>query len=151
MNYSVRFAGPTDAALVHRFICDLAAFQNMSDSVQVSPAHLENQMNDSKPPFECLLVEKDQEAVGFALFHPTYSTFTGKEGMHLVDLFIQPAFRQNGVGKKLFSQLLDIARKRNYARIDWEVLKSNQSAQRFYESLGARYLDEWLPWRLEPA
>jgi ribosomal protein S18 acetylase RimI-like enzyme len=108
------------------------------------------QLEGQDPPFECLLAEEEDKPAGFALFYSTYSTFTGAQGMYLVDLYVSPSFRRSGVGRLMFAKLLDIARARKYARIDWEVLKGNSQAEDFYRSLQARRLDQWTCWRLEP-
>jgi len=151
MGCSIRHATPDDAPIIHRFIYELAAFQGLASHVEVSSERLRSQMEAISPPFECLLAEQDEEPVGFALFYPTYSTFTGRQGMHLVDLYVLPELRQCGIGRTLFSVLVDIARHRNYARIDWEVFRGNAQAERFYSALGAKRLDEWSSWRLNSA
>ena len=148
MSLSIRFAGPTDAATIHRFIVGLAVYEKEPDAVEVTPRELAEQMDEERPPFECLLAEEDGEAVGFALFFHNYSTWRGRRGIYLEDLFVPPEHRGFGVGKTLLTALAQIAVERDCARMEWAVLDWNEPAIGFYEKLGATGMDEWTTFRL---
>ena len=154
MNLHIRFARPADAPLIHRFICELAEYEKEPDAVEVDPPTLAAQMAQARPPFECLIAEqRDAGAdaprpLGFALFFHNYSTWRGRHGLYLEDLFVPPAHRGQGVGKALLTRLGAIAVERGCGRMEWSVLDWNTPAIRFYESLGARPMDEWTTWRL---
>lgn len=147
----IRFAGPEDAATILAFIRDLADYEREPDAVEVTEAELAAQMREPIPPFECLLAEEDGEPLGFALFFHTYSTWRGRRGVWLEDLFVPPAHRGRGVGAALLTELARIAVDRGCARFEWSVLDWNEPAIRFYRSLGAQPQDEWTRWRLDGA
>ncbi|PIR83829.1 GNAT family N-acetyltransferase [Candidatus Kaiserbacteria bacterium CG10_big_fil_rev_8_21_14_0_10_51_14] len=144
----LRFANSTDAPEIVRMIKELAEYEKEPDSVTATPEELAKQMESNRPPFECILVEVEGKAVGFALFFPNYSTWQGKPGMYLEDLYVQPDQRGGGVGKKLLHRLADICRERGYGRMEWQVLSWNQPAIDFYQSIGAQPLDEWKKYRI---
>lgn len=152
MTLQIRFATPQDAPTLHRFICELAAYEREPDAVEVTPQRLREQMAQPRPPFECLLAEEHgaQPAVakGFALFFSSYSTWRGCPGLYLEDLYVSPAHRGAGVGRALLGALARLARARGCARLEWWVLDWNEPAQRFYESLGAQAMGEWTTYRL---
>ena len=97
---------------------------------------------------EVLIADFDNQPVGFALFFHNYSTFVGKPGIYLEDLFVQPEMRGKGIGKKLFLELIKIAKDRNCGRVEWSVLNWNTPAIDFYKSMGAVPMDEWTVYRL---
>ena len=148
MTLSIRFAGPADAATVHRFITELAIYEREPDAVKVDIPTLERQMGEKSPPFEVLLAEQAGEAIGFALFFHSYSTWRGKRGIHLEDLFVTPKRRGQGAGKKLLAALAQLALSRDCARLEWWVLNWNQPAIDFYEAIDAKAQTEWTPYRL---
>lgn len=153
MNLHIRFAGPADAGQIHRFICELAAYEREPDAVEVDPPTLAAQLAEDPPPFECLIAE-DRAAdgpprpLGFALFFHNYSTWRGRRGLYLEDLFVPPALRGRGVGKALLLRLGAIAVERGCGRMEWSVLDWNTPAHGFYRALGATPMDEWTTWRL---
>lgn len=100
------------------------------------------QMESKEPPFECILAEVDNKIVGFGLFFQNYSTWQGRPGLFLEDLYVEPNHRGTGIGKKLLRKLADICLERNYGRMEWEVRSDNQPAIDFYDSLGAEILDK---------
>ena len=102
----------------------------------------------SRPYAEALLAEVGGEAVGLALYFHNFSTFLGKPGLYLEDLFVKPAFRGRGIGKALLSRVARIAVERDCGRMEWSVLDWNEPSIRFYESLGAKPLDDWTSFRL---
>jgi len=99
---------------------------------------------------EVVVAELEAEAVGFAVFFHNFSTFVGRPGLYLEDLFVKPALRSHGIGRALLRALARIARERNCGRMEWAVLDWNEPALRFYQSLGARQLNEWIVHRLTP-
>lgn len=148
MSARLRAATPDDAAAIHRLIVDLATYEREPEAVVVTPAELRAQLAATRPPFECLLAEVDGEVVGFALYFHNYSTWRGRPGLYLEDLFVQPALRGRGIGKQLLVKLAQIAVERGCARMEWAVLDWNAPAIGFYESLGAQPLTEWTIFRL---
>jgi GNAT superfamily N-acetyltransferase len=144
----LRFAGPDDAATIHRFIVALATYERAPDAVEVTVAELTRQLGSERPPFECLLAELDGEAVGFALYFASYSTWRGRAGIYLEDLFVLPEARGRGIGRRLLRELATVAAARGCGRLEWAVLDWNQPAIDFYLGLGAEALDEWTTYRL---
>jgi len=140
---SIRFATTADAATIHGFICALAEYEREPDAVEVTVDELAAQLRETQPPFECLIAEREQVAVGFALFFHSYSTWRGRRGLYLEDLFVPPARRGAGVGHALLRRLAQIALERGCARMEWSVLNWNELAISFYRRLGAELLDDW--------
>ena len=149
MSLNIRFATPDDAITVLGFIQELAAYEHEPGAVQVTAAELRAQMASDGPPFECLLAEFDAQAAGFALFFRNYSTWRGRPGLYLEDLFVREEHRGRGVGGALMRRLGEIVAERGWGRIDWAVLNWNTSAQSFYRDQGARPLADWTLWRLD--
>ncbi|HZO83224.1 MAG TPA: GNAT family N-acetyltransferase [Candidatus Binataceae bacterium] len=151
MALTIRFAAPADAELILHFIRGLAEYERQPDAVRASAASLRAQMEAADPPFECLIAERDGEPAGFALFFRNYSTWSGRPGLYLEDLFVSEPHRGHGVGKALLKRLAAIALERGWARMEWAVLDWNTAAQGFYRALGAFPKDEWTVWRLDGA
>ena len=151
MPVTIRFATAPDAPTVHRFIAALAAYEREPDAVEVTVGTLASQLGSPRPPFECLLAEQDGAAVGFALFFQTYSTWRGRVGVHLEDLFVLPEHRRRGVGSALLRRLARLTRERHGARLEWAVLDWNAPAIAFYRRFGAEPHGEWTTWRLTDA
>jgi GNAT superfamily N-acetyltransferase len=147
----IRFATADDAALVLRFIHALAVYERQPDAVQVTEAVLHSQLSAANPPFQCLIAELESTPAGFALFFSSYSTWLGKPGLWLEDLFVLPEVRRRGVGGALLRRLGELAAERGCGRLEWSVLDWNQPALDFYASLGARLLGEWRICRVEGA
>jgi GNAT superfamily N-acetyltransferase len=139
----IRFATEGDAATILGFIRALAEYEKMPDAVEVNEATLAAQLRGSPPPFECLLAEESGDAVGFALLFHTYSTWRGRRGLWLEDLFVLPERRREGIGKRLLDFVVALARERQCGRVEWPVLDWNQPAIDFYRSYGATLLEEW--------
>ena len=149
MSARLRPAVPDDAATIHRLIVELATYEREPEAVVVTPAELRAQLAAARPPFECLLVELDGgQVVGFALYFHNYSTWRGRQGIYLEDLFVEPAHRGRGYGKQLLVRLAQLAVDRGCARMEWNVLDWNAPAIAFYRSLGAAPLSEWTVFRL---
>lgn len=144
----IRSATPADADTVFRFIEELARYEQEPEAVVCTADELRAQLASEAPPFSCLLAEIDGEAVGFALYFFNYSTWRGRPGLYLEDLFVLPEARGRGAGKRLLRELARVAVERGCARMEWAVLDWNATAIGFYESLGARRLDGWSLFRL---
>ena len=151
MTLRIRFAEPTDAGTIHRFITELALYEREPAAVEGTRQTLERQLASARPPFECLIAETDEVAVGFALFFQTYSTWRGCPGLHLEDLYVPSQHRGRGYGAALLTRLAAIAVERGFARLEWAVLDWNSPAIDFYRALGARSLDDWVVYRLDGA
>lgn len=148
MTVTIRAATPHDADTIHAFICALAVYEREPDAVQVTAAILRDQLASPRPPFECLLAESAGVALGFALFVQNYSSWRGRAGLHLEDLFVPERHRGQGIGTALLTALARLAVSRGCARLEWAVLDWNQPAIDFYRGLGAIPLDEWTTYRL---
>jgi GNAT superfamily N-acetyltransferase len=144
----IRAAKADDASTLLRLIRELAKFEGLSDQVQASEADLIREGFGPVPRYEALLAELDGAAVGFALYFHNFSTFTGRSGLYLEDIFVADCARGQGVGRKLMARLAAIAIERNCARLDLWVLHWNP-ARRFYDMLGMRQMSDWLPYRLD--
>ena len=136
-------AVPADIPLILSLIRELAEFERLSHQMQVTEADLRETLFGARPFAEVVVGRLGSEPVGFALFFHNYSTFLGKPGMYLEDLYIQPAFRSMGIGKALLVRLAALAVERGYGRFEWCVLDWNEPAIRFYDRMGATMLPEW--------
>ena len=150
MNERERFriaaARPTDVGDLHALVRGLADYERLSDLCVSTAGDLHRALFTPPPACEALIArldEKSEEAVGFALFFHTYSTFLGRRSLWLEDLFVVPAHRGHGLGRRLLTELARIARERDCGRFEWAVLDWNAPAIGFYESLGARVLPDW--------
>jgi GNAT superfamily N-acetyltransferase len=139
----LRKAELRDLEAVVGLIGELAAFENLTDQLRVSASDLERHLFGARPVIECVVAERSDELIGFALFFTNFSTFLGKPGLYLEDLFVQPAHRNAGVGKRLLVHLAELAVARDYGRFEWSVLDWNVDAIRFYEKMGATVMAEW--------
>ena len=144
----IRYATAKDCAAILGFIKELAEYERLAHEVVADEAQLRTTLFGVKPAAEVLLAELAGEAVGFALFFQSYSTFLGKPGLYLEDLFVRPTSRSKGVGAALMSALARIAVQRHYGRFEWSVLDWNAPALKFYASLGAMPQNEWTVQRL---
>ena len=147
-NLSITFAEEGEAGLILDFISKLAEYEKLSHEVTATEASLREALFGPRPYAECLIARLDGKPAGFALFFHNFSTFLGKPGIYLEDLFVYPALRGNGVGKALLVRLAAIAKERNCGRLEWSVLDWNIPAQEFYRKLGALPMDEWTVYRM---
>lgn len=147
---NLRPARAEDVPLILGFIRGLADYEKLSHEVEATEERLRSTLfpEQGRPAAECLLAFLGKEAVGFALYFTTYSTFLAKPGLYLEDIFVLPAHRQKGVGKAMILQLAKLANERGYGRMEWSVLDWNEPAIRFYEALGAKRMTEWTICRL---
>ena len=142
-NLTLRFAQPGDSNALFNLIKGLAEYEKLSHAVTGSAEELETHLFGSQKYVEAILAEKDNQAVGFALFFSNYSTFLTKPGIYLEDIFVLPEYRQQGIGKALLIKVAQIAVDRDCGRFEWSVLDWNEPAQNFYCRMGASILDEW--------
>lgn len=140
---AIRPAVATDAGLILAFIRELAEYEQLSHEVVADEAGLAMQLFGERPRAEVLIAEVDGAPAGFALFFHNFSTFVGKPGLYLEDLFVRPAFRGHGLGKRLMVRLAQIAIERDCGRFEWWVLDWNTPAIDFYRRLGAVGMDAW--------
>ncbi len=141
-------ACPADVPQILQFIHELARFEHLEQHVRATVTDLETALFGPRPCAEVLLARLDGAPVGFALFFPNFSTFNGRAGIHLEDLYVTAHARGRGVGRALLQALARIAVARQCVRIDWEVLAWNERALEFYRALGAQALDDWRLLRL---
>ena len=146
-NCSFRMAVPGDGALILSFIRALADYENMLDQVVATPEVLEEELFQ-KSRAQVLFALEGGKEVGFALFFHNFSTFLGRAGLCLEDLFVLPAYRGRGYGKGLLAELARIARERNCGRMEWWCLNWNRPSMDFYKALGAQAMDEWTVFRM---
>ncbi len=144
----IRDAVPADVPLVLEFIRELAEYERLAHEVVASESLLDAWLFGSRPAAEVIIAELDGEAVGFALYFTTFSTFLGRPGIWLEDLFVRPAARGRGIGRALLAHLADLTLERGYGRLEWAVLDWNESAIGFYRRLGAVAMSDWTTWRL---
>ena len=145
---SVRFATPDDAADILRLVRALAAYENEPvETVKMTEADVRAHGFGDQPKFEVLLAELAGRPVGFALFFQNYSTWEGRPGIYLEDLFVEPHARGLGLGRKLIAQIAAVARSRGYWRVDLAVLDWNPTRE-FYHRIGIEHQARWLPYRM---
>jgi GNAT superfamily N-acetyltransferase len=145
----IRPAAPDDAPLLLELIGELADYERLRDEVVLDAALLERHLFGKRPVAEAVLAEVDGETAGYALFFPTFSTFLGRPGIWLEDLFVRPAHRGAGIGRALLAHLASLAVARECGRLEWSALDWNEPALAFYRGLGARRMGEWQLHRLD--
>lgn len=148
MPVSIRPATPSDAALIHQFILDLADYEKLLDTVQATEADTAAALFGDKARAFADIAEIDGQPVGFALWFYNYSTFVGRHGIYLEDLFVRPSARGSGAGKALLANLAKRCVDEGLGRLEWTVLDWNAPSIAFYDSLGAAAMDEWIIRRL---
>lgn len=144
----IRPAAPEDIPLILEFIRELAQYEKAPEQAVATAQDLRRDGFSGNPKFRVMIAEWAGEAAGFALFFYNYSTWLGRPGLYLEDLYVRPAFRGKGIGKAFLAHLAKIAVEEGCGRFEWQVLDWNTPALEFYKSLGARVLDEWLTMRI---
>jgi GNAT superfamily N-acetyltransferase len=148
----IRHARPEDVPEILAMVRELAEYERAPDEVSATEADLHHALFGRAPAAYCHVAEHESgELAGFALWFLNFSTWLGRHGVYLEDLFVRPAFRGHGYGRALLATLAGICADRGYGRLDWWVLGWNRSARDFYESLGATAMDEWVPYRAQGA
>ncbi|MEA3291580.1 MAG: GNAT family N-acetyltransferase [Pseudomonadota bacterium] len=148
LKIEIREAVESDVPVLLGFIRELAEYEKLSDDVVADERTVRATLFGPRPVAEAMVASFDSRDVGFALFFHNYSTFLGRAGLYLEDLYVQPAARGAGVGQALFGRLVELALERDCHRMEWSVLNWNSPAIRFYETLGAEPLDQWTVYRL---
>jgi len=148
-DFSIRFACEQDVPTILRFIRDLARYERLEHEVVASEDVLRDNLFGARRCAEVLMGEVDGEPAGFALFFHNFSTFIGRPGIYLEDLFVRPEYRGRGYGKALLARLAELAVERNCGRVEWAVLDWNTSAIDFYRSIGAVMMTDWRTFRLK--
>ena len=146
----IRPAEPDDAETIIELIRELAEYEKEPDAVRATAEDIIQYGFGKRPMFHCMICLWDGAPAGFALYFYTYSTWEGKPGIFLEDIFIRPEYRRLGIGKAVVIRLAEIAVRDGCARFEWNVLDWNAPAIRFYESLGGYHLSQWLPYRMDP-
>jgi GNAT superfamily N-acetyltransferase len=142
-NMRLAMAREDDVGLVFSFIRKLAEFEKLAHVVTATEEGLREALFGARPVAEVVLAYEEEEPAGFALFFPNFSTFRGRAGLYLEDLFVEPEHRGKGIGKALLVHLAKLAVERGYGRVQWVVLDWNTPAIEFYRKLGAEGMDEW--------
>ncbi|MGE5624700.1 MAG: N-acetyltransferase family protein [Bacillota bacterium] len=139
----IRRATADDAPLILSLIRELAEYEKLLHEVTATEAGIRESLFGAKPVAECVIAEQAGKPAGFALFFHNYSTFLGKPGLYLEDLYVKPELRGKGIGRKLLVHLAQLALERGCGRFEWAVLDWNEPAIRFYKGLGAQMMDAW--------
>jgi GNAT superfamily N-acetyltransferase len=151
MTLAIRPATRADLSLIAQFIRDLAAYERLTHEVRFDEQTLGERLFGPRPYAEVVIGEVDGTPQGFALFFHNFSTFEGRPGIYLEDLFVRPEARGAGLGKALLAHLAKLAVERDCARLEWSVLDWNEPSIGFYRNLGARMMDEWTVMRVDGA
>jgi GNAT superfamily N-acetyltransferase len=143
MTVALRAAAPADVPTILRFVKELATYEREPDAVKATEADLQRVLFGDRRYAEAILAEEGALPLGFAIFFHNFSTWEGKPGIYLEDLYVTPDARGKGVGRALLARLAALAVERDCARLEWSVLDWNEPAIAFYRSLGAVAMDEW--------
>jgi GNAT superfamily N-acetyltransferase len=148
-NFIIRESNSSDVPIIFNFIKGLAAYEKLSHEVVATEEGLRRTLFGDNPKAEVILGYYKNDPVAFALFFYNYSTFLGKPGIYLEDLFVLPEMRGKGFGKVMLAYLAKLAKERDCGRLEWSVLDWNEPALKFYKSIGARKMEEWTTQRLD--
>ena len=149
MSLTIRRARSDEAGLVFSLVGELAEYEKLTSEVKATEAEIGEALFGDNPRLFCEIAEWDNEPVGFAVWYNNFSTFTGRPGMYLEDLFVRPALRGKGIGKALLAHLAAQCVANRWPRLQWVVLNWNTPSIEFYKSIGAIMKDEWIACRLE--
>jgi GNAT superfamily N-acetyltransferase len=144
----IRPATRQDVSPILEMVKELAQYERLLHTVQATEADLREALFGPRPAAEAVVADCGGRAVGFALFFSNYSTFVGRPGIYIEDLYVRPAHRGQGIGRALMIHIIRLARDRRCGRVEWAALQWNEPAIRFYQTLGAKALDEWRLFRL---
>ena len=147
-DFNIRSSNADDCPLILQFIKELAEYEKLSHEVVATPQILQQSLFGERPYAEVLIGEYHATPVAYALFFHNLSTFTGRPGIYLEDIYVQPEMRGKGFGKSMLSYIAKLAVERNCTRVEWSVLDWNEPSIQFYRSIGAIPLEEWTVQRL---
>jgi GNAT superfamily N-acetyltransferase len=147
---NIRPATAVDAPVIASLVRELAEYEKLLSEARATDADFRRELESPNPVIRVLLAEWNGQPAGFALYFFNFSTFVGRPGLYLEDLFVRPEHRSHGIGRALLRALARIAQERNCGRMEWAVLDWNEPALRFYKSLDARQMNEWIIHRLTP-
>jgi len=148
VSLAIRAAVPADAALIFALVRELADYEKLSGDVDATPEAIAAALFAREPRLFCDIAEWNGEPAGFAVWFLNFSTFRGRHGIYVEDLFVRPAFRKRGIGKALMARLARRCVDEGWARFEWAVLDWNAPSIEFYRSIGAQVMDEWRICRL---
>jgi GNAT superfamily N-acetyltransferase len=148
MTLAIRKATSADASVITELVRELADYEKLLDEARATPADFSRELDAPNPVISVLIAEWNGEPAGFALYFFNFSTFVGRPGLYLEDLFVRPKLRSHGIGRELLRHLARIAEARQCGRMEWAVLDWNEPALKFYQTLGARVMKEWMIHRL---
>lgn len=151
MSVEIRPAAAGDLPAMMVMVRELAEYERLAHAVVATEASFEAALFGERPTAEALVAIVDGEMVGYAIYFQNFSTFVGRAGIYLEDLYVRPACRGKGIGKGLLSRVAQVAVERQCQRLEWAVLDWNEPSIQFYKSLGAEPLDEWTIFRMAPA
>ena len=146
--FRIESAKDSDRPLILTFIKGLAEYEGLAHEVVATEENLRDSLFGPRASAEVVIAYNAKEPVGFAVFFHNYSTFLGRTGLYLEDLFVLPEWRRRGLGRALMGHVARIAVTRDYGRLEWSVLDRNEPAIRFYRALGARPMDQWTTYSL---
>ena len=145
---AIKAVTPQDVPLILTFLMELATYEKLAHEVVATERDMHAALFGERPVVEAVIASLDGEPVGYALFFPTFSTFLGKPGLYLEDLYVRPAARGFGIGRKVLEHLARITVDRGWGRLEWSVLDWNEPSIAFYRKMGAKPMDEWTIFRL---
>jgi diamine N-acetyltransferase len=148
VSLAIRAAVPADAALIFALVRELADYEKLSGEIDATPEAIAAALFAREPRLFCDIAEWNGEPAGFAVWFLNFSTFRGRHGIYVEDLFVRPAFRAKGIGKALMARLAKRCVDEGWARFEWAVLDWNAPSIAFYKSIGAQVMDEWRICRL---
>jgi diamine N-acetyltransferase len=151
LTVEIRAARRGDEDVIVELVAELAAYERLARAAEATPGQIAEALFADNPRVFCEIAECDGDIAGFATWFYSFSTFRGKHGLFLEDLFVRPQFRRQGIGKALFTHLARRCIKENMRRLEWMVLDWNEPAIAFYRSRGARFMDDWTLCRVDGA
>ena len=149
MNFAIKPVAPTDVAALLQLIQELARFEKLEHEVEATEESLWNAFFGPQPTAGALIALCDGVEIGYAIYFFTFSSFVGRAGIWLDDVYVKPEFRRNGLGRRLIEEVARVGVQRNCGRYEWSALNWNRNALDFYKKLGAKVMDDWLLLRLD--